>query len=259
VLLARYRESRSDPRFRALARVVPVLAIWDDHDFGGNDMDGREPGKWVALRAFRSYWANPGSGEPGLRLPPGVWNTLPWGQVEIFLLDDQSFRNVPRVGIDLLGAEQRRWLEQKLISSRASIKLLASGSPWHDRPVTQWILGLFPLLRRDAWWAYPDRAWLFDLIARRQITGVVLLGGDLHRQEVHRLSWSGGYPLIELDSSPLRQNLRPCVASALSREWCASTEGFAILDVEGNSLNYSYFDAHGRPLLGPKVIHPFPR
>ncbi|HEX9636923.1 MAG TPA: alkaline phosphatase D family protein [Acidobacteriota bacterium] len=257
LLFARYRESRGDPRYLALAREVPTLAIWDDHDFGGNDMDGRVPGKEIALHAFRSYWPNPGSGgaEPNPR--PGVWDTFRWGPIEIFLLDDQSFRNVPRKGVDLLGEQQRRWLERELTASNATIKLIASGGAFHDRPVAWRFLGLFPIVRRDTWWSYQDRDWLFGLLARHSITGVVLLAGDLHRHEVHRLDWKGGYPLYELISSPLRQNLRACVASAGSRQWCASKEGFALLDIE-DSVTYSYWDSHGRRLHKPTTLHPFP-
>ena len=258
LLSARYREARSDPRFLALAREVPVLAIWDDHDFGGNEMDGRDPGKEIALRTFRAYWPNPGSGDPNASLPAGIWSTFRWGQVELFLLDDQSSLNLPRPGVDFLGAEQRRWLEQALSSSTAAIKLIASGSPFHDRPVSQRILGLFPIVRRDAWWAYPDRDWLLDLIARNKIAGVVLLAGDLHRHEVHRLAWKGDYPLIELISSPLRQHLRSCVRSADSRQWCAAQEGFALLEIDRDSVTYSFWDARGQPLRQPATLHPLP-
>src|SRR5262245_18290595 len=37
---ARYRAYRAMPELRRLARAVPHLAIWDDHDFGPNDADG---------------------------------------------------------------------------------------------------------------------------------------------------------------------------------------------------------------------------
>jgi alkaline phosphatase D len=50
---------RSQPSFRALFQKIPLLAIWDDHDFGFNDSDNAQPGKDTALRTFTEFFANP--------------------------------------------------------------------------------------------------------------------------------------------------------------------------------------------------------
>ena len=80
-------------------------------------------------------------------------------------------------------------------------KVVASGSPWHDGS-GKW----------DAWsFAPKERRGLVDFVFRnKKITGVVLLGGDIHSTEVHRhtgLQSEGvkGYPLYEIVASALHK------------------------------------------------------
>ena len=49
----RYEEFAAFPPFRDLAARTPIMAsVWDDHDFGRNDVDGRLPGKENSRAAF---------------------------------------------------------------------------------------------------------------------------------------------------------------------------------------------------------------
>ncbi|MEN9785725.1 MAG: hypothetical protein RLZZ299_989, partial [Pseudomonadota bacterium] len=77
-LLAHYRAAHAIPRRRELLANTPIFATWDDHDFVGNNTDGNAPGKEVALRTFREYWAN---GRYGLPDTPGVYSAHDLGDV----------------------------------------------------------------------------------------------------------------------------------------------------------------------------------
>ncbi len=177
-----------------LAAYTSTLATWDDHDFTGNNTDGTEPGKDVALRVFDEYWANPSAGTDAT---PGTFFAWRWGDVDFFFLDDRYHR-----GFDdsILGAEQTQWLVDQLSASTATFKLLLSGSQW-----TGWG-------SNDSWASFPEAtAALYEHIADEGIDGVVLLSGDVHRSEF-RLNpgADGGYDLPEITSSPLANSGSVC-------------------------------------------------
>jgi alkaline phosphatase D len=195
-----YRRQRNVRTARAVARSIPQLAIWDDHDFGYNNGDGTWPHKAGSLAVFNRYWANPSQ---GLADVPGVFFEYSYAGVDFFFLDGRYHRS-PNDAPDgpaktMLGSGQFAWLCERLLASRAPFKVLACGSGWSlaDGP------------RGDTWSAFLDeRNRLFDFIRDRGIDGVVCLSGDSHVGELNCIPWSerGGYDIYDLVSSPLAQS-----------------------------------------------------
>ncbi len=199
-----YQKSRVDPDFATVIAETPTWAIWDDHDFLGNDVDGRAPGKEHALQAFREYWAN--ASTPNLQ-QRGIWYQFSWGNVEFFMLDDRYWRNV--VKGSMLGPTQRRWLWDSLKRSTAMFKVIASGSVWNSQK------------HDDSWNEFAEeRRALFEHIARNKIAGVVLMSGDIHHGEVWRMKTEVPYPLYEFVSSPLSMRPSDCAGDATERLGC---------------------------------------
>ena len=56
VLAAKYAQLAAQPGFRRLRDRVPVLATWDDHDYGENDAGGDYPMKEASRRMFCDFW-----------------------------------------------------------------------------------------------------------------------------------------------------------------------------------------------------------
>ncbi len=215
-LRAYYRNSRAEPDFGAVIAETPTWAIWDDHDFLGNDLDGTAPGKENALKAFREYWANGNVPDTSQR---GIWHRFTWGNVEFFMLDDRFHRNV--VKGSMLGPTQRRWLFDNLKQSNAMFKVIASGSVWNTQKP------------HDSWNEFPEeRRALFEHIAAHKIAGVVLMAGDIHRGEVWRMKTELPYPLYELVSSPLAMRVSDCTGEHPERLGCYSGNMFSTLDVD---------------------------
>ncbi len=209
-----YRNSRAIPEPRHLFARASTLAIWDDHDYVGNNTLGTAPGKEVALRAFGEAWANPFAGSGGAK---GIWFNTTWGGVELFMLDDRYYR-----GIDgsMLGKTQREWLLERLEKSTATFKLVATGSQW-----TQYGSS-------DSWASFDTaREQIFSHLFSKKIGGVVLLSGDIHRAEVRKLvnAGAGTYPLYELTSSPLANTGSTCGASDPERLFCQATDDYFII------------------------------
>ena len=188
-----YRWGLERPQRAALFRNTPTLAVWDDHDFTGNNTHGDAPGKDVALRVFNEFWANPAGGTADT---PGIFHRYAYGDVEFFMLDDRYYRSLDG---NLLGDAQTAWLEEQLKASSATFKFLVSGSQWTLEGSS------------DSWAAFPSaQQALLDFLATEQITGVVLMSGDVHRSEFRTVPRSEAYDLPELTSSPMANTNSSC-------------------------------------------------
>ena len=187
-----YRWAHGRAGRREFMATRPILAIWDDHDYTGNNTDGNSPTKAVALRAFTESWPNPSPGTADLE---GVFFRWSWGDVDVFGLDDRYWR-----GFDdsLLGAAQTEWLLAELSQSTATFRVVALGSQWTADGSS------------DSWAAFlPARDELLTQLGDAGIGGLIFIDGDIHRSEVRELGTEAtlGYSAIELTSSPLA-NLR---------------------------------------------------
>ncbi len=198
----RHREFAAVPDFRRLVRNRSLYATWDAHDFGRNDTNGILPGKENSRRAFSLYHANPSYGDG----KQGIYTKFRRGGVEVFLLDTRFFAATEASPFDetkpsLLGKSQWLWLQHGLKASTARFKVLACGMVWNKavRPGKQ-----------DHWGTYPhERDALFDFIGREKISGVVLIGGDIHRTRVlrHHSEERVGYRIPELITSPIHDGV----------------------------------------------------
>lgn len=200
IVAEEYRRQRDLPEIRRFMATTPQLAIWDDHDYGLNDHDRRHPGKVAALQMFRRYWPNPPTGLPDT---PGAFFRWSQGGVDFFFLDVRYHRD-PNEGPDIpaktmLGAAQREWLLAGLRASRATFKVLVSGSGWND--------GKTP--GADSWSSFThERDAILDQAMAAGVGGLILLSGDTHFGELNCLPWSErrGYDVYEFVSSPLAQD-----------------------------------------------------
>ena len=191
------RQSRSE--FRKFVACTSIFAIWDDHDFTTNDAGGgpeiyTPEWKIPVWRTFINNWNNPyyGGGEK----QPGCWFDFSIGDVDFFMLDGRYYRDKPRSeNPSMLGAAQKKWLFEKLKSSTATFKVLASPVPW--------ALGAKPG-SRDPWRGYrEEREQIFSFIEENRIDGVILISADRHRSDAWKIKRENGYDLYEFESSKL--------------------------------------------------------
>lgn len=201
VLRQRYRDFWSIAELKDLIRGTPIYATWDDHDFGPDNALGLIPGKANSRQAFLEYHANPGYGLD----QQGIFTSFRRGPVEVFLLDTRWFANTEKSPVNperetLIGRIQWNWLCEQLKKSDAPFKILACGMIWNE--------AVYPG-KLDCWMAYPyEREALFLFLKQAKISGVVLVGGDIHRSRhlIHPTRSRVGYDLHELVTSPLAEN-----------------------------------------------------
>lgn len=199
----RHREFAAVPEYQALLKSRPCWWTWDDHDFAGNDSSGLASGKensrlvFTRFRPQESY----GDGEGG------IYTSFRRGPVEVFLLDtrwyamtEPSFAGSHRP--TLLGAAQWAWLQEGLLRSTAPFKVLACGVIWDDKENTE----------SDDWGTYRHELTAIQkFVGEKRISGVILLGGDIHASRVlrYRTEKTVGYELVQFIASPIHASTIP--------------------------------------------------
>ena len=212
-----YAHLDAQPRFRRLRARVPIIAIWDDHDYGANDAGGDFPYRQQSAALFRSFWQVPDTSPRGQR--DGLYDAFTFGpsgqQVQIIVLDLRSFRSNlkptdergaagkerylpdPDPAKTMLGEAQWSWLGERLREPAdlrllvSSIQVLPEGHGWE-----RW--GNLPL----------ERERLLELIKASGSGGVVILSGDRHLGALYQRTRQVAYPLTEITASSFNRPFR---------------------------------------------------
>ncbi|MDO6463825.1 alkaline phosphatase D family protein [Pseudoalteromonas carrageenovora] len=221
VLANKYQKLGAKPGFKALKEQTPIIAMWDDHDFGQNDAGKEYPHKEQSRQIMLNFWEEPANSERRTRadgiytsymygegkqtlhviMPDLRWNRdalNPVSELEYYTkrkLNNQGPYSPTEVkGASMLGEAQWQWLEQEL-KKPATIKLIASS------------LQLLPdFTGWESWANFPDdRNRLFALIKKHKVNGVVIISGDTHWGEISKYQQNLDYPLIEMTSSGLTE------------------------------------------------------
>ncbi|MEU9671192.1 alkaline phosphatase D family protein [Streptomyces bobili] len=222
---AKHRQFLQLPQIAQVVSSMPVWGTWDDHDFGGNGVDGTYAGVVNNRTAFVDYRANAtfghdangnllatrGAGE-------GVYTSLRRGPIEIFLLDPRWFSNKNPSWADPLkktciGTRQWEWLQQRLKASTAQFKGLATGMIWTDKGNNE----------ADDWHTYAhERDAIYKLIKDNSISGCFLISGDIHVSRALNYGTPVGYDLWEFTVSPMHsRTIAALDTKPTSQTWSA--------------------------------------
>ena len=256
-----YHQLASRPEFVALREAMPMLATWDDHDYGMNDMGARFAFKGFAEQLFLDFWN--ASDDDVRRTREGIYDAKVFGpegqRVQIIVLDTRYFRSdltitdergavgkeryLPSADPDqdMLGAAQWAWLEAQLREPAdvrlvvTSIQVHADGHGW------------------EAWRTMPlERQRLYDLVGETGANGVVFVSGDRHSSGLYVRDDVAPYPLYEITSSALNRSFRdennepgphrigdmyaPVNYGVIGLDWDAGTLSLEIRDEAGEAV-----------------------
>jgi hypothetical protein len=177
LLWYRFITTRRKVPFYHRRHLIPVHGIWDDHDYGKNNADYNYKHKNDSLRTFNTFFAQepvPGKLQSG----PGLASSFDaFGQRFIFL-DNRWFLNKVEDGKKVFwGEEQRQWAFPLIEKSNLPIWLIQGCQFFGDYANS----GQSPEGKYQ---------WELDLLAksiRSAKMNTVLVGGDVHYSEIHRI------------------------------------------------------------------------
>lgn len=240
----RYAQADANPNYNLLKQQCPVIATWDDHDFGGNNVGGEYPLKKESKEIFLDFL---GASEDDPRWNrDGIYTSYTYGsgaqQVHIILLDTRYNREAEGPENDMLGENQWKWLEEELKSSEAKITIIGSS--------IQFVATVPEFENWDKFPRSQDR--LLRLIDETDKKGVVFISGDVHFAEVSKRKYDQvSYPIYDLTSSGLThgnnvQGTKKNPYRIPGSRYGRHNFGFVAFDWEAEKLLFTAFGQRGK-------------
>ena len=224
----KYAQLAGKPGYRKLLRTCPVLATWDDHDYGVNDGGAWYPKRRESAAIMLDFFDVPA--DSPRRAREGIYGAHVFGpegrRVQVILLDTRTFKSRPvkdkrsaseikKLGLvgwyvpqtdpntTILGPAQWEWLARQL------------RQPAEWRVIASSIQVIADEKGMESWGNFPhERRRLYELIRSTRSHGVVFISGDVHFSEISRTD-EGPYPLHDFTSSGLT-NCHPGWAAAIN-------------------------------------------
>ena len=197
----RYTDTRQTLDFFKSPKLVPVLATWDDHDYGRNDSDRTYTFKDESKRVFQTFFPQikaTGNFEPG----PGVASAWSAFGAQFMLLDGRYFRSPNRVSLPdetHFGAEQEEWISAKVLQAKTPV-FLASGD--------QFFGGYNPFESYEG--NHPRSFQIQTARWKKAKVPLMFLSGDRHLSEIIKIPRKIlNQQTYELTSSPLHASVFP--------------------------------------------------
>ena len=196
----RYCETRSLLSHFRQKRLIPTLAVWDDHDFSGNNADSTFPKKDMMKQLFKLFWDNEIQ-EKVLVKGPGISQIFTAFGQRFFMMDSRYYRS-PREQQDYpvqWGTLQETFLFENLAKSKSPAWIM-NGSQFFGG-----------YLKKDAFefWHQDNFNYVCRELAKQEAP-VVFASGDVHFTEYMRIEPQVlGYETFEITSSAIHSTTIP--------------------------------------------------
>ena len=215
ILKAKYALLAKKPEFQALKKATKIIATWDDHDYGMNDIGRHYPYKLESKQFFLDFFEEPISSERRKR--DGIYTSYSFDKngkkIQIILLDTRTFRDdlrtyrgeyhtkskyfypldyFPHNNSDstLLGSEQWIWLKKEL-ERPFDIRIIGSSTQFG-----------IEYNGYESWANFPnEQQKLLSLIKETKANGVFFISGDVHYAELSSINEPDIYPIYDFTSS----------------------------------------------------------
>ena len=270
-LTASYRKLNSRQEYARFRSNVPMLTVWDDHDYGANDAGATFAFKEYSEKIYEEYWV----ASDAVKSRPGVYESHMVGpagkRVQFIMLDTRFFRSdlarmnyqdpAPKLGwtmpsndpvATILGGAQWDWLEQEL-KRPADLRFIISS-----------VQVITDAHNFEGWFAFPqERQKLYRMMVQSRVNNAVFLTGDRHSGALYSAQIPGiSKPVFEFTSSSLNLSFgkgdtgarEPDVAR-IGGLW--SDENFGQIDIDwsAKTVKLSLKNAAGN-VLEERMIRP---
>ena len=238
------------PEFQNLCSTTPILAVWDDHDYGHNDIGYEYCKKNESKEIFLEFWQEPLISKR--RNHEGIYDVRYFGdsahRVQIILLDTRTFRSKLEsddngytessdASKTMLGTSQWNWLSQVLLEP-AQIRIVCSSTQFATEHNYM-----------EAWANFPkEQEHMAQVIRNAQANGVVFISGDVHYAELSKRIYAGNYPLYDLTSSGLTEENEGIASNSFRIFDAYNHPNFGKIEINWNgipTLTFKIFNANG--------------
>ncbi|KAB0505736.1 alkaline phosphatase D family protein [Pseudomonas moorei] len=206
-ILHKYRVAFSQPNIATLMSGLPTYMILDDHEIEDNwPANKNKHDELLYANAMKAYELYQASHSPAHELSSTgqinrelhkYWYQFTEGDIEWFVTDSRTRRNLSAADRRILDVEQEHALCTWLINSPARVKFVVTS------------VMFYPDCKRsddDAWQAFPEqRLRLLETIRTHRIKNVIFVSGDVHGSLTSRLTHSEDpdFEVHTIVSSPL--------------------------------------------------------
>jgi prolyl oligopeptidase len=227
----------SSPPQARLYRAVPLVYMWDDHDYGGNNSNRKASSHPAARQAYEEYVPHYPLVAGDSTLP--IYQAFSVGRVRFIITDLRSQKDDVKkpdtAAKSMMGPTQKAWFKQQLLDANGKYPLICwmSSVPWLGVKGTNYYpfikaddYGYFhhsqfdsasrtnkakPSVEEDHWCVFStERREIADFIKENKIRGVCILHGDSHMLAADDgrnadYATGGGVPIPVMCAGPLDQ------------------------------------------------------
>lgn len=240
-----YAKLAAKPTYQNLKKHVPIIATWDDHDYGDNDAGKEYKIKSESKQLLLDFFGE--KPDSPRRTHDGIYTSYIYGtqgkKVQVILLDTRWFRDdiqkymgefsddkryfykldyAPHTHrADFLGDAQWQWLEAEL-QKPADLRLICSSTQFGHE-----------FNGYESWTNFPqEQQRMFDLIKKNKAEGVLFLSGDVHYAEISKREIPGLYPIYDFTSSGLSSTWKFATPNKFRIEGPVMENHFGLLTID---------------------------
>jgi alkaline phosphatase D len=254
-LKAKYDLLGKKTAFKNLKAEIKIIATWDDHDYGMDDVGKYYELKKESKQQFLQFFE-----EPKLtmrRFREGIYTSYIYyytqkdnsvKKLQFIVLDERTFRSdlrkyerktdtiykndpaffyhmdyLPHESSDstILGQEQWLWLEEEL-KKEADFRIICSG--------TQFGISYNSY---ESWANFPsEQEKMLELIRKTRAENLVFISGDVHYAEISKLTPSNLYPIYDITSSGLSEKVNFATSNTNRIEGPIMDNNYGLLTVD---------------------------
>ena len=252
VMRQEYDKLAAKPGYQNLQKIAQVVATWDDHDYGENDVGRGYPMKEQSKDIFLDFFGEPENSERRTR-DGGIHTAYEYGpqgqRVQIIVLDTRWARTpintvseaeaeereavgagpyTATVGESarMLGEAQWGWLEAEL-RQPAELRVIATSIPFLQDG-TGW----------ETWTNFPEeRDRLVRMVDSTKAGGVLFITGDTHWAQFSKRTEGAPYPLWEVNSSGMTENWEPAAPDKNRLGDTFSGDNYGLISIDWQSAD----------------------
>jgi alkaline phosphatase D len=237
-----YEIQKADSNYTELRKKTKVLGVWDDHDFGYNDVGNEYPLKSESKDLFLEFLDIPFNAP--IRKREGTYSsetiTINKKLIKIILLDTRTFRTALKEIRDettgqksyapttneedtILGETQWKWLESELKAQTDLFLIVSSIQVLNDTH------------RFEKWSNFPnERAKLLSLLSKYAKGKNLILSGDRHIAEIFEEESESNGLIVDITSSSMNKPIpmrAPNEEDRRRKSAVYTQENFGLLDI----------------------------